>query len=77
MSTLAIRVDETILDKFSKASESEKTRWEQAFNLWWRVYFMDSKSEKLGVVVDYFRQKAVERGLSQRELDEILNEKNG
>lgn len=77
MSTLAIRVDEAILDKFTNASESEKTRWEQAFNLWWQVYFMDSKTEKLGLVVDYFRQKAAERGLTQYELDEILSEKNG
>ena len=74
MSTLAIRVDESILDKFQKASETEKNRYEDAFNLWWRVYFTDDKAGKLSLVVDYFRQKAVERGLSQQDLDEILND---
>lgn len=72
MSTIAIRVDETVLAKFQQATETEKMRWEDAFNLWWCVYFTDDPKGKLSFVVDYFRQKAAERGLTQRELDEIL-----
>jgi hypothetical protein len=72
MSTLAIQVDNSISDRFLTASESEKTRWESAFNLWWKVYFTENSNEKLDVVVDYFRQKAVERGLTEAELKQIL-----
>ncbi|MBL7795849.1 MAG: hypothetical protein JNJ90_05030 [Saprospiraceae bacterium] len=72
MSTLSIRLDDDIVKKFMQASESEKARWEEAFNLWWRVYFITDPKQKLDAVTDYFRKKAQERGLTQEMLDEIL-----
>jgi hypothetical protein len=77
MNTLSIRVDDTISQKFQAASEQEKLRWEDAFNLWWRVYFADDPKQKLDLVVDYFRQKAKERGLTQQKLNEILEDETG
>ena len=74
MSTLAIRVDDLVREKFQKATQQERERWEEAFNLWWRVYFADEPNQKLGVVVDHFRQKSAERGLTQEVLDELLND---
>ena len=74
MSTIAIQVDDIIIKKFLQATEQEKARWEDAFNLWWRVYFIDNPQQKLALVVDCFRQKAQERGLTQEELDKILAE---
>ncbi len=76
MSTLSIRFDDDIVQKFRQASESEKARWEEAFNLWWRVYFIPDPLQKLDVVTTYFRNKASERGLTQENLDEILTDDN-
>lgn len=72
MSTLPIRLDDDIVQKFLQASESEKARWEEAFNLWWRVYFIADPKLKLEAATQYFRNKAEERGLTQEKLDEIL-----
>lgn len=72
MSTLPIRLDDDIVQKFLQASDSEKARWEEAFNLWWRVYFIPDPKQKLEAVTKYFRSKAEERGLTQEKLDEIL-----
>lgn len=72
MSTISIRLDEEIVKKFQQASEAEKARWEEAFNLWWRVYFVSDPKQKLDVVTAYFRKKASERGLTQKQLDQIL-----
>lgn len=77
MSTLAIRVDDSISQKFQAASEQERLRWEDAFNLWWSVYFADNPKQKLDLVVDYFRAKAKERGLTQAQLNEILKDETG
>lgn len=74
MSTLAIRVDDLVREKFQQASQQERARWEEAFNLWWRLYFTEEPNQKLGVVVDYFRQKSAERGLTQEALDELLKD---
>lgn len=72
MRTLSIRLDDDIVQKFLQASESEKARWEEAFNLWWRVYFITDPKQKLDAVTEYFRKKAQERGLTQEKLEEIL-----
>lgn len=72
MSTLPIRLDDDIIEKFRQASESEKARWEEAFNLWWRVYFIADPKQKLDVMTDYFRKKALEKGLTPEKLDDIL-----
>lgn len=74
MSTLPIRVDDAIRDKFNNASPQERARWEEAFNLWWRVFFLDEPKQKLGAVVDYFRQKSAERGLTSDEMDALLKD---
>lgn len=72
MSTLPIRLDDDIVQKFLQASEAEKARWEEAFNLWWRVYFISDPKQKLDAATQYFRNKARERGLTQEKLDEII-----
>ncbi len=77
MSTLPIRLDDDIVKKFNEASDAEKARWEEAFNLWWRVYFLSDPKQKLEAAVDYFRKKSKERGLTQEVLNEILRNEKG
>ena len=77
MSTLPIRLDDDIVKRFNEASDAEKARWEEAFNLWWRVYFLPESRQKLEATVDYFRKKSIERGLTQEVLDEILKNEKG
>jgi len=71
MSTLSIRLDDEIVKKFQQASDTEKAQWEEAFNLWWRIYFVSDPKQKLDVVTKYFRKKSVERGLAQEIFDEV------
>jgi hypothetical protein len=74
MSTLAIRVDDFVREKFQNGTQQEQARWEEAFNLWWRIYFTEDAKQKLGLAVDYFRQKSIERGLTQEALDDLLKD---
>lgn len=74
MSMLTIRLDDDIAEKLSQASESERVRWEEAFNLWWRVYFISDPKQKLSTVTAYFRNKAQERGMTQKDIDEIVSD---
>lgn len=74
MSTLTIRIDDDIAQRFSQADEDEKAKWEEAFNLWWRVYFIPDPKDKLAATIQYFRLKAAERGLTTEELEQILSE---
>ena len=71
--TVAIRVDDIVRQKFMNATQQERARWEEAFNLWWKVYFTDTPQQKLSVAVDYFRQKSAERGLTPEVLDRLLS----
>ncbi len=71
--TVAIRVDDIVRQKFMNATQQERARWEEAFNLWWRVYFTDNPQQKLSLVVDHFRQKSAERGLTPEVLDRLLS----
>ncbi|MFN0037011.1 MAG: hypothetical protein ACKVUS_18305 [Saprospiraceae bacterium] len=73
-STVAIRVDDIVRQKFMDATPQERIRWEEAFNLWWRVYFTDDAKQKLNIAVDYFRQKSAERGLSPDVLETMLKD---
>lgn len=70
MSTLAIQVDELVLEKFKSASPQEQLRLEELFNLWWKVYLTEEPKQKLSLVIDHFRQKAEERGLTQEEFNQ-------
>jgi len=74
MSTLAIQVDDLVLEKFKSASPQEQLRLEELFNLWWKVYLSEEPKQKLRLVIDHFRQKAEGRGLTQEELDELLKD---
>ncbi|MEQ1747277.1 MAG: hypothetical protein ABMA02_17735 [Saprospiraceae bacterium] len=69
---MSIRLDDEIVKKFQQASDEEKTRWEEAFNLWWRVYFVSDPKQKLELATTYYRKKAAERGLTEKKLAELL-----
>ena len=74
MGILAIQVDDKIKEKFQTATPQERAQWEAAFNLWWRVYFIGEPKQKLAAVLDYFRQKSAERGLTEEELNALLKD---
>jgi hypothetical protein len=73
MSNITISVDDSIAQALANANADERSRMEEAFNLWWSVYFQQDKRNRLTQMVAYFREKSAERGITDWEIDKILN----
>ena len=74
MKTLSVQIPEGVYDAYNDATEQEKFKAEFEVSNLLKVIFRNTLNQKMNNCIDDLRTEAVENGLTNEKLEEILNQ---
>ena len=72
LATVTLQVDSELAQAYRSASKETKSKLQMLMNLWLREYAVRSSS--LAGIMDEMSDKAMQRGLTEDRLEELLRE---
>ncbi len=73
LATVTLQVDSELAQAYRSASKETKSKLQMLMNLWLREYA--TRSSSLANIMDEMSDKAMERGLTEEKLEELLRER--